>query len=346
MIYGLLIILTLIFILPFICKPIEKNLEIFLFLIGIIAALVSKTINIGFIIKVFQNELMYFITLAVFVAALLFKYTRIWLKKVVKKAIKHIPLWLFVFFLVIILGLASSVITAIVSALILVEVANTIPLHRKHKVNIIIISCFSIGLGAVLTPIGEPLSTVIASRLDMGFFYFITEFGALIIPGVIALGIIGALFTLKGSLDEKTTSETYVDQEIEKEESFKDIIFRTIKIFLFIIALELLGESFKPIIDTYIIGLDGKLLYWGNMISSILDNATLAAAEISIKMTDSQIRSILLGLLISGGMLIPGNIPNIISASIFKIESKEWAKLGIPLGLCMMLVYFIILFMI
>jgi len=78
------------------------------------------------------------------------------------------------------------------------------------------------------------------------------------------------------------------------------------------------------------------------MVSAVLDNATLTAAEISPKMTIEQIDFILMGLLISGGMLIPGNIPNIISASKLKIKSREWARLGVPLGLGLMLIYFII----
>ena len=51
----------------------------------------------------------------------------------------------------------------------------------------------------------------------------------------------------------------------------------------------------------------------------------------------------LASLLISGGMLIPGNIPNIITAGKLKISSREWARLGMPLGLLVMTVYFVIL---
>ena len=51
-----------------------------------------------------------------------------------------------------------------------------------------------------------------------------------------------------------------------------------------------------------------------------------------------------MALLIAGGMLIPGNIPNIISANKLRITSKEWAKLGVPLGVVMMIVYFLVLF--
>jgi Protein of unknown function (DUF1646) len=49
-----------------------------------------------------------------------------------------------------------------------------------------------------------------------------------------------------------------------------------------------------------------------------------------------KIQSALLSLLISGGILIPGNIPNIIAAHALHIKSTEWAKLGIPLGLVIM----------
>lgn len=57
----------------------------------------------------------------------------------------------------------------------------------------------------------------------------------------------------------------------------------------------------------------------------------MAATEISPHMTTEQIRAILMGLLISGGMLIPGNIPNIISAGKLNIKSREWALVGIHL---------------
>lgn len=107
-----------------------------------------------------------------------------------------------------------------------------------------------------------------------------------------------------------------------------------------------LGEGFEPIIEKYIISLSPQLLYWVNMVSAVLDNATLTAAEISPMMDEAHIEAILMGLLISGGMLIPGNIPNIISASKLKITSTEWAKLGVPLGLAVMGIFYVILFVI
>ena len=51
-----------------------------------------------------------------------------------------------------------------------------------------------------------------------------------------------------------------------------------------------------------------------------------------------------MGLLIAGGMLIPGNIPNIIAAGKLEITSAEWARTGIPIGLALMVLVFGILF--
>jgi predicted cation transporter len=58
-------------------------------------------------------------------------------------------------------------------------------------------------------------------------------------------------------------------------------------------------------------------------ISAVVDNATLTAAEIGPSLSAAQQRASLLGLLISGGMLIPGNIPNIVAANRLGISSRE-----------------------
>jgi predicted cation transporter len=119
---------------------------------------------------------------------------------------------------------------------------------------------------------------------------------------------------------------------------------RAIKVYVFVMALLLLGAGMKVVIDKYVLGISPEILYWVNMVSAILDNATLTAAEISPAMNITQIKAVLMGLLIAGGMLIPGNIPNIISAGKLGISSKEWAKLGVPLGLILMAVYFVWIF--
>jgi predicted cation transporter len=67
----------------------------------------------------------------------------------------------------------------------------------------------------------------------------------------------------------------------------------------------------------------------------------LAAIEIVPEMSVVTLKYLIVSLIISGGMMIPGNIPNIICASKLKITSKEWIKVGFPLGMIMLVFYFL-----
>jgi predicted cation transporter len=337
MIYVLTLLLAITFILPIVSMKVEKNLELFVFLVGLSASIISGSLNGELISRIFENKFMYIIVMAVLAGGFLFRKLNSYIKEIIRQVLRYIPLRVFVFFLIVTLGILSSVITAIISALLLVEVINILPISRKNKINIDIVACFAIGLGAVLTPIGEPLSTMVVSKYQVGFWYLLKQFGIYIIPGVLILGIIGACFASEDKAGEGSFNK------VDIEETNAVIIIRGLKIFLFLIALELLGTGFTPIIDKYVVPLDLRYLYWINMSSAVLDNATLAAAEISTKMTQTQVKAVLMGLLISGGMMIPGNIPNIISAGKLKINSKEWIKLGVPLGLSIMTVYYMIL---
>lgn len=340
MVIGLIIVLLLTLTLPFFVEKVEHNLEYFLFIMGTAAAIIAGVMSVNFVTGKLQNKLIYMITGAVFFAGLLFKVLNPYIKKFIDFILSRISLKLFVFLIIVILGLFSSVITAIIAALLLVEIVNMLPLDRKDKINIDIIACFSIGLGAALTPVGEPLTTIVVSKMGESFWYIFNIVGIYIIPGIIALGILGVFFVGKASKVSSSNGEKLED------ETFKGVFIRAFKIFIFMMALEFLGSGFEPLINKYVIDLNTTILYWGNMLSAILDNATLAAAEISPKMHPAQVKAILMGLLVSGGMLIPGNIPNIISAGKLKISSKEWAKLGVPLGLIMLAIYYVILFVI
>lgn len=350
---GLLIVLALIFILPFAFRSIEHNLEYFLLIMGVATVLISGTFSLDLILHIFGNYLLYFITAAVLIAGFIFRISVKKIKTFINYVTVQMPLTLFIFLLIVILGLVSSLITAIVAALVLVEIVHALPFNHKQKVTLTILACFSIGLGAALTPIGEPLSTIVVSSLKVDFFYLLRSIGLYTIPCIFALGLLGALYigrtykTVKSDTEIEETKESLLEQEnIVETESLKDVFIRAFKIFLFVIALELLGAGFKPLINTYIIHLDSRILYWINMCSAVLDNATIAAAEISPAMSLQQIQAILMGLLLSGGMLIPGNIPNIISAGKLNIKSREWAKVGVPLGLVLLLIYFVIVFII
>lgn len=335
MILGLSIILILVLFLPFTVKIVERNLEVFLFIMGVAAVIVSQVLDLALLIKALKDPV--FITLAVLVAGLLFRWFQTPMEKGILSTSKAMPFRLFIALFVIILGLISSIITAIIAAIVLVAVVTVLRLDRASAIRLVIIACYSIGLGAVLTPIGEPLSTVATSKLNEEFFYLFKLLAIDVIPGVVLFGILAA-FMVKppGTI----AADKVVDQGVE---SYVEIVIRSLKIYLFVMALTFLGTGFEPFIEKYLLDLSPLVLFWINMISAVLDNATLAAAEISPAMDDKTIKAILLGLLVSGGMLIPGNIPNIIAAGKLNITSKEWARFGFPLGLVAMVAYFIVI---
>ncbi|ADQ06445.1 protein of unknown function DUF1646 [Caldicellulosiruptor hydrothermalis 108] len=337
MITGLIVLLLIILFLPFFVKAVEHNLEYFLFIMGIIGVIISKQMSLDLIEHIFKNRLLYYITFAVLIAGMLFFFFRDKINRMIELLTHKISIQLFIFIVIIMLGLSSSFITAIIASLLLTEIMHHMPLDRNTKLKVIVLACFAIGFGAALTPVGEPLATITISKLKADFFYLARAIGLEIIITILLMACLAALVVKKANKIDK-------DEFIENTEGIKDVFLRAFKVFIFVFALELLGTAFKPLIDLYIIKLDAKILYWVNMISAIVDNATLAAAEISKDMTNEQVRAIILGMIVSGGMLIPGNIPNIISAGKFKIKSKEWAKIGVPIGLILMAVYFVLVF--
>jgi predicted cation transporter len=332
--FGLTIIFSVVLVGPFLNKWIESNLEIFLFVMGAVSATLSnawtsEVIHEGFVAPI--N-----ITLAVLVAGVLFHYTRRFLDRGMRRVLITVPLPAIVCAGIVILGLLSSIVSAIIAALLLVELITVLPLHRQAEVNLTIIACFAIGLGAALTPLGEPLSTIVVSKLSgepyhASFFYLAKLLSYYVVPLVVTLGIAG-IFLVRQARDD---TEASLAAE-EEEERLSEVFMRAAKVYVFVMALIFLGAGFKPFIDAYLTKMSSQALFWVNMVSAVLDNATLAAAEISPSLSEPQIKSALLGLLISGGMLIPGNIPNIISAHSLHIKSTEWARLGVPLGLIIM----------
>ncbi|MCX5782240.1 MAG: DUF1646 family protein [Elusimicrobia bacterium] len=341
---SLIIIIILVLVLPITVHFIEKNLEAFLFFMGILAVTFShfwnneKMWSFRLVKEALVEPIM--ITLAVVVVGIIVFIFKKQIEKYISGIEKSLGREWFTFSLILFLGLFSSFITAIMAAILLVEIISVLKYQKGLEIKIVILGCFSIGFGAALTPIGEPLSTIMIAKLRGGpyyadFFFLLRNAGQFIIPGILFFSILG--FFLK---DTSQKNESGLHEKTN--EKIQDIFIRGGKVYLFIMALIFLGAGFKPIIDKYIIHLPGGALYWINILSAVMDNATLSAAEISPKMSLLQIKYVLMGLLIAGGMLIPGNIPNIISAGRLGIKSKQWAKYGVPLGFIVMIIYFLI----
>ncbi len=328
--------------LPLTLHKVEENLEAFLFACGITAVTISHVWSGHLILTALKDPIK--ITLAVLIAGLLFRQFNTHLQKLTQKAVKTIGLRWTLFLIVLILGITSSIITAIIAALILAEIAVMLPLERQGRIKLITFSCYAIGMGAVLTAIGEPLGTVVISKLsgephNAGFFYLIQHLGWFVLGGVLFMAGMASSIredTIKHAPGAKAA-------EMGSDSTVKGIAIRAGKVYLFVMALTFLGDGLKPLAMKTITHLSAGWLYWINMLSAVLDNATLAAIEVTPTISDRTLTFLLMSLVISGGMLIPGNIPNIICASKLGIKSKEWVKAALGLGIVLMIAYFVLL---
>jgi predicted cation transporter len=347
MVIGLALVVLSVLVLPFRVKKIEQNLEPFFLVMGVIAVTISGLWNWELAKEALKAPVMIgAIPVGIFQVVLIFGLLVHYFNKAFCKGIMSLANKLgpttFIALLIIALGLISSVVSVIVTACILSEVIAALPFKRSDKIKIVVVTCFAMGLGAGLTPLGEPLSTILVQKLagppySAGFLFPWQTLGIYIIPGVVALAVFGAL-----QVGRKVNLKA---EEIESEynETLRTVIMRAIKVYIFVAALILLGEGLKPLIVWYFTKIPAWALFWINSLSAILDNATLTAVEIGPTMAMPQIISAVMALLIAGGMLIPGNIPNIVAAGRLKINMKEWAIIGVPIGLALMIIYFVAL---
>ena len=344
---GLCLVILAVLILPFAVKKVEENLEIFFLIMGVCAVSISGLWSRELVVEALKAPVVIGnVPIGIFQVVLVFGLLIHFFNKAFCRGVLSVASKLgwraFTFIMVLVCGILSSMVSIIVTAVLLSEIIAALPLDKKDKIKFAVVACFAMGLGAVLTPVGEPLSTILVSKLSgppyyAGFLFPLQVFGLYVIPGVIAIALFGT-FYIGRHVKLAGTAQT-----VKYSETLKTVILRAVRVYFFVAALILLGEGMKPIIVWYVVHVPPAALYWINMISAVLDNATLTAMEIGPGMLLSQITAITMGLLISGGMLIPGNIPNIVAAARLKISMKEWAIIGVPMGLVIMAIYFLIL---
>ena len=326
---GLVCVLIAVLLGPVLIEPIGQNIEVFFLAAGAFASAITRQWNLELLSTTLTQPIALTIAVLVFgvVARIMRPSLDAWFKRL---ATSIAPQWIY-FSLIVVLGLLSSVITAVIAALILVEAIALLKLDRASETGAVVLACFAIGLGAALTPIGEPLGTIAIAALGTDFWYLVRLLGPLIFAGIIIVGVVSLFLPAKYGHSLKADAHS---------DSWPEILIRAGKVYLFVAGLVGLSWGLRPLVDEYISNMPQAALFWINSISAIVDNATLTAAEIGPKLAPTQQRAVLMGLLISGGILIPGNIPNIVAANRLGISSREWAKVGIIAGLPLMLAGF------
>ncbi|MFN3803890.1 MAG: DUF1646 family protein [Pyrobaculum sp.] len=323
------VFLVLLLVPPLVSKKVEHNLEAFFFVMSLIAATIGGLWSISLLkeallhpVAVYQPGLGYIpigITQVVLIAGLTFYYFRdklaVKADVIAKPAVLAILIFLF--------GMSSSVISAIVAAAVLAELLGFAKAPHEYKARAAVYGAFAIGAGAALLPIGEPLSTIAVAKLKQGFFYLVHVL-------LDAVAIIVLFFAIYAYITLKRLHKLGVEIE-PYEPELREVFIRAFKIFLFIFALTILGEFFKPLASV-VAGFGKEVLYIFGLLSAVADNATLVAALVTPEMEVEVLRSFLISLVLSGGLTIPGNVPNIVLAGVLLIGFREWIKLALPIG--------------
>ena len=334
---GLVVLNLLVW--PLVSKWVENHLEVFLLLVGAAAVTVCGGWSKEFVYQTLNAPVN--VAFIVLVVSIIFNYYSRYIFRVLFILFRYLePQYSFAV-LVLLLGLTSSVFSVTVAALVLAEVLQVVNLEREQTVKVTVYACYAIGMGAVLLPLAEPLGLVIYNELASGvhradFFFMLRHFFWWIFPGLVLLAL-AAGYTVRNA-----TARVQLHIREDKENT-RSMLRRTWHIYLFVAALHLISTGLRPFAASTIAYLNGKILFWANAVSVIIDNATLAAIEVTPDVSLPNLMYMVIGLAAFGSMLIQGNLPNIVAAEKLGIKSREWARVAVPAGLTLMGGYFIAL---
>lgn len=322
---------------PLKSRWVESHLELFLLGVGAIAVTISGAWSKEVITETLSSPVnVSFIVIVI--SAIFNNYSR-YIFRILFAFFKTLePRYSFAL-LTLFLGVTSSLFSVTVAALILAEVLKVVNLERDATVKIAVFSCYAIALGAVLTPLAEPMGLVINKALagpphNADFFFLLRHFFWWIMPAIAVLAVVAGYAA-------RNAGTTLQMQIKEDKETYATILLRTLHIYMFVAALTLISTGLRPLAQSTITRLDGKILFLANSVSVIIDNATLAAIEIVPTISANDLIYMVIGLAAFGSMLVQGNLPNIVAAEKLGIKSREWAAIAVPTGLALMGGYFI-----
>ncbi|HZP44046.1 MAG TPA: DUF1646 family protein [Candidatus Binataceae bacterium] len=319
------LLLLLILVAPLVSTPIERNLELYFLAVGIVAATLSRSWSFRLIAQVLRSPVP--ITCAVVLAGLIFSRLGRRADAAFDRLRRSLPRPLLTGVSIFLVGLASSLISSIIAGLVLVETIGLLDLGPPARDRVVVAGCFAIGIGSALTPAGGPFSAIVAAGLNLGFGGLIQLLGPWLIGGVVAMSLLSAWFA-RGDYDLAANATPL-------RRRMRDTLRQGAKVFAFVAGLALVSAAYAPLALRWVPLIAPSLLYWGNVTSAVLDNAALAAIEIH-GIPYPEIKPAVLAMVIAGGILVPGNIPNILCAGILGISSRRWAVVGIPIGLSLM----------
>jgi predicted cation transporter len=238
---GLIPIFVAVLLGPLLIKRIERNLEAFLFLIGVCAVAVSRSWHIGIVEEAAQEPVIVGIVLSVLLAGMITHYIRPnFLQSINDILLDRITMKVIFLEIVVVLGLLAAIITPILSFFVLVEAVNHLPLTRKTRAKITIFGCLSIFLGAALALVDGPSSAIAITKMQgalpsQGFLPLELQ-SLYMILSILVLGLISMFFA-----EDKANARKM--QAYEKVSAHKSIAIWSARVCMFTGALLLVGVA-------------------------------------------------------------------------------------------------------
>lgn len=271
------------------------------------------------------------------------------------------------------LGSVSVVVMAVVGGIFF----RTLRDVTKHDYTAAVV-CYSacIGISALLTTIGEPLSLFMAKNLGEGTPYLLRTFGGIVAINSVVLAVIAwrmarvapalpesteeamvrevaeaeaAATTGNGSGLAKEVREAaaavgkFEEEEHDWKHEVDKLLHSTVKLYLFVLGLLLYGEAVKAIAANVFSTLPPYWSFWGNSVSAVADNALLGLLEVQPGMPQATVFILGISLALWGVGLVPGNVCNVVLKEALHISFKDWAKYGMPLALLLAALNFVLI---
>lgn len=240
--YGLIVVLAAVILAPLLVPRIRRNLEAFLFLMGLCAAFLSQSRQIAVVEEAIGVPVVIGTMLSVIAIGFVAHYGKSdILQSINSILLDRISLKVIFLELVVVLGLLAAIITPILSLFVLVEAINHLPLHQRTRAMMTLSGSASILLGAAVSLAEEPSSVMAGSRVqgtllspgllsqEVHSFYLIL--------GIIALGLASAFFA-------KEESNCLGGIGLEKASAHRRIAIWSVRACLFAGSLLLIGAAY------------------------------------------------------------------------------------------------------
>ncbi len=258
------------------------------------------------------------------------------------------------------LGSVSVVVMAVLGGIFFSTVQEV---TRRDYTACAVLYAAAIGISALLTTVGEPLSLFLARTLGQGNGYLLRTFGPIVALNILALAC-GAWMLARRAKPLHEHAEERMMRDVHRAERTRlarkegtavadalasveefeqethdfshhldDVLHSTSKLYFFILGLLLFSEAVRPLADLLLARLPLPGLFFGNALSAVADNALLGLLEIQRGMPRERVLVAGLSLAFWGVGLVPGNVCNVVLKEKLKIPFGRWALIGMPCAL-------------